>query len=126
MPGCVRSEQNADEYFVRCPKCGKEFDSRETFGWAPDLYGDPTIESIYCPHCDAGTSPKKTCFDCEERDTCTLEESCEDTETFAFEEFKPITNGGDNHGTREGERTLEALLHSSLRSVGQRLLRRDR
>lgn len=45
---------------VRCPnlKCGFIFNSYETFWWASDKDGFPTIESISCPKCKSSTQPK--------------------------------------------------------------------
>lgn len=40
---------------VKCPKCGRVFDSRDTFWWGKDKHGDATIENIYCAACGAST-----------------------------------------------------------------------
>ena len=80
---------------VKCPLCGHIFDSEETFAWDLDENEWPTIESIYCPACYIGTTPRFNCNMCpgsvkNTSHTCTLEDACAACLSFSFEDFKTV------------------------------------
>ncbi len=77
---------------TKCPLCGHIFDSKETFGWAPDMDGHPTVESISCPKCFVGTEPRMSCDWCPvgSAGKCDREEECPCCVSFSFDQFEEI------------------------------------
>lgn len=81
--------------FVKCPLCEHAFDSSQTFSWAPDEEGHPTVETIFCPECYASTAPAFSCDRCPGRIsnteyTCDREEECSACLSFKFDDFKEV------------------------------------
>jgi len=77
--------------WIKCPNCGHEFDSDDTFDWLVDKDGHPTIEYLSCPKCNVATEPIFSCTYCPGKNECILEEECGATLYYNFDEWKVIT-----------------------------------
>ena len=77
---------------VKCPNCGHEFNSDETFEWMPDENGHPTIEKMSCPKCYISTHAWWNCDLCPigRAGKCNLEEECDATISCKFDDFKVV------------------------------------
>lgn len=87
----------SDIVYVKCPLCGKPFNSHDQFYWSADFDGHPTVENIQCPHCYVGTENHNNCDSCPMQfaGKCDKEETCGCDIKFGYEEFKTCDKDGN-------------------------------
>ena len=75
---------------IKCPNCGHEFDSVETFDWLIDENGHPTIEYLSCLKCSVATLSTFKCDMCPSQHKCTLDEECGATLSYPYNKWEVI------------------------------------
>lgn len=73
--------------WIKCPNCGHEFDSHDTFEWLADEDGHPTMEHLHCERCAVATEPIFQCNWCPSQVKCKLDEECGATLSYPYNEW---------------------------------------
>lgn len=76
---------------VKCPQCGHEFNSNDTFQWLSDENGYPTVEFLACPKCRIATKQMFHCGICPSEHVCKLEEECGACAKVSFDDFRVVS-----------------------------------